>query len=446
MRKLTRGLAAILALAVLVLAGCGGTKGTDAPKTEQKNAEAPAPAKTVSLNFVFPVAVGGPAANLLEEFVKEFNAANPEIKVTPIFAGNYTETMTKVQAAKQGGDPADAAILLATDIFTLVDLDMIAPIDEYVKADKDGDAYIKDFLPALMLNSKLDGKTWSVPFQRSTVVLYYNKELFKAAGLDPEKAPKDWKELVEYGKKLTKADGSQWGLEIPSDGNPSWTFSSFFIQNGKTVVNEAGTETYFNAPEVVESLNFIKSLSEEHLIMPKGVIKWGDVPNDFITGKAAMIYHTTGSIGNIKSKMDPAKIGMAFLPAGKKYGTPGGGGNLYVMKSTPEKQAAAWKLVRFMTETERVAKWSEATGYVAARASAWETETMKKAVTAFPGYKVAKDHLQYADREIATHNNQQVLKALGDQLQAVVDGTKDAKSAMDEAQKNAEQILKPFKK
>lgn len=445
MSKFSRGLAAFLALTMLVVAGCSGaTKKEEAPKTEEKKAEAPA--KTVELNFVFPVAVGGPAATMLEGFVKDFNAASPNIKVTPIFAGNYTETMTKVQAAKQGGAAADAAILLATDIFTLVDMDMIVPIDDFIKADGDGDAYIKDFLPALMLNSKLDGKIWSVPFQRSTPILFYNKEAFKAAGLDPEKPPKDWQELVEFGKRLTKGDGTQWGLEIPSDGNPSWIFSAFFIQNGKTVVNEAGTETYFNAPEVVEALQFIKSLSEQHKIMPPGVIKWTDVPNDFITGKAAMIYHTTGSIGAIKGKMDAAKIGMAFLPAGKKYGTPGGGGNLYVMKSTPEKQAAAWKFVRFMTETERVAQWSVATGYIAARSSAWETETMKKAVAEFPGYKVARDHLQHADREIATHNNQQVLKALGDQLQAVVNGTKDAKSAMDEAQKQAETILKPFKK
>lgn len=442
MRKFTGGLAAILAL-TMVLAGCGGAK-TEAPKVEEKKVEAPA--KPVELNFVFPVAVGGSAATMLEDMVKEFNTANPTIKVTPIFAGNYTETMTKVQAAKAGGAPADAAILLATDIFTLVDMDLIVPVDEYLKADKDGDAYIKDFLPALMLNSKLDGKTWSVPFQRSTPVLFYNKELFKAANLDPEKAPKDWKELADFGKKLTKADGSQWGLEMPSDGNPSWIFSAFFIQNGKTVVNEAGTEVYFNTPEVIEGLDYIKSLSETHKIMPKGVIKWGDVPNDFITGKVAMVIHTTGSIGNIKSKMDPAKIGMGFLPAGKKYGTPGGGGNLYVMKSTPEKQAAAWKFTRFMTDTERVAKWSAATGYIAARNTAWETETMKKAVAEFPGYKVAKDHLQYADREIATHNNQQVLKALGDQLQAVVNGTKDSKTAMADAQKAADQVLAPFKK
>lgn len=439
MRKFVRGLAAALALSVVV-AGCGGSQQTEAPKTD-------APAKTVEIQFYYPVAVGGAAAKTIETMVDEFTAANPNIKVTPVFAGNYTETMTKVQAAKQGGTPADVTVLLATDIFTLVDTDMIVPIDEYIAADKDGKEYIADFLPSLMANSKLNGKTWSVPFQRSTPVLFYNKELFKAANLDPEKPPKNWTELVEYGKALTKADGSQWGVEIPSDGNPSWIFSAFFIQNGKNVVNEAGTEVSFNSPEVVEGLEFIQSLSKTHKIMPPGVIKWGDVPNNFAAGKTAMIYHTSGSIGAIKGKLDPAKWGAAFLPAGKKYGTPTGGGNMYVMKTgNQEKQDAAWKFVRFMTEPERVAKWTVDTGYIAARKSAYETKTLKDAVAALPAYKVAFDHLQHADREIAAHNNQAVLKALGDELQAVVNGTKDAKTAMAAAQSNAEKILAPFKK
>jgi sn-glycerol 3-phosphate transport system substrate-binding protein len=420
---------------MLAMAGCGGTKTTDEKKTD-----APAPAaKTVELNFYFPIAVGGAVQKNIETMVSDFNTANPTIKVTPVFAGNYQETMTKVQTAKP-----EVAVLQATDVFTLTDMDLVVPLDEMIKADKDGQAWINDFVPAFMSNSKLNNKTWSVPFQRSTVVLYYNKDLFQKAGLNPDQAPKNWNELVDFGKKLTK-DGV-WGVEIPSDGNPSWVFSSFFIQNGKNVVNEAGNEVAFNDPAVAEALAFIGSLGNTHKIAPPGVTKWGDIPNDFIAGKAAMIYHTTGSIGTIKGKMDPAKVGVAPLPAGKKFGSPTGGGNFYILKSTPEKQEAAYKFIKFMTETERVAKCSVDTGYIPARKSAAESKTWKDAVAAFPGYAGAVKAMEYADREIASHNNQQVLKALGDQLQAVVNGTKDAKTALEQAQKDAEAILKPFKK
>jgi len=439
MGKWTRSMAVVLTVAVLALAGCGGTK-TEEPKKTDTPAVV-APAQPVDINFYFPIAVGGQIQKDLEAMVTEFNAANPLIKVTPTYSGNYTETMTKVQTAKP-----EVAVLLATDIFTLVDMDLIVPIDDLVAADKDGKAYMDDMLPAFMANSKLNSKTWSVPFQRSTVVMYYNKDLFKAAGLDPEKAPANWDQLVDYGKKLTKADGSVWGLEIPSDGNPAWTFSSFFIQQGKNVVNEAGTEVSFNAPEVITALDFILALSKTHKIMPAGVIKWADIPNDFVAGKAAMIYHTTGSIGGIKGKMDPTKIGVAPLPAGKKYGAPTGGGNFYILKSSKEKQAAAWKFIRWMTDSERVAKWSAGTGYIPYRKSATETKTWKDAVAGFPGYGIAADALKYSDREMASHNNQQMLKVLGDQLQAVVTGTKDSKTAMEQAQKDADAVLKPFKK
>lgn len=436
MRKV---IASVLAASVLALAGCSTAKETTptpAPAGQQT------PAKTVELSFYFPVAVGGAAANALEAMVKEFNTANPNIKVTGNFSGNYTDTMTKVQASIQGGAPVDAAILLATDVYTLLDQKAIVAVDELAKADKDGQEYLNDFLPALMLNSKVDGKLWSVPFQRSVPVLFWNKETFQKNGI--KDAPKTWDELVTTAKALTK-DGN-WGVEIPSDGNPSWIFSAFSIQAGKSIVNENGTQVFLNTPENEKGIQFILDLAKTHKVMPAGVTKWGDVPNDFIAGKAAMIYHTTGSIGLLKSKMDPAKIGVAPLPAGVKPGAPTGGGNLYVFKSTPEKQAAAWKFVRFMTEPERLAQWSVTTGYIAPSNKAFATETMKKAVAEFPGYAVAKDALGVADRELATHQNQQVLKAYGDELQAVVNGTKDVKTALSAAQTNADKILAPFKK
>ena len=103
-----------------------------------------------------------------------------------------------------------------------------------------------------MLNSQTGGKTWGVPFQRSTIVLYWNKEAFKEAGLDPSKPPATWAEQVEYARKLTKRDGSgnvtQWGIEVPSSGFPYWLFQGFTTQNDVLLMNQAGTETYYDKP------------------------------------------------------------------------------------------------------------------------------------------------------------------------------------------------------
>ena len=94
-------------------------------------------------------------------------------------------------------------MLLSTDVFTLIDENAIVPLDGLADA-----AWFKDFYPAFMANGQIDGKTWSIPFQRSTIVLYWNKDAFKDAGLDPDKAPASWDEMVAMGKKLVKKDAS----------------------------------------------------------------------------------------------------------------------------------------------------------------------------------------------------------------------------------------------
>ena len=190
-----------------------------------------------------------------------------------------------------------------------------------------------------MMNSQTGGKVWGVPFQRSTVVLYWNKELFKEAGLDPNKPPATWNEMLAYAQKLTKRDGSgnttQWGIQVPSSGFPYWLFQGFTTQNGVELMNAAGDTTYYDKPEVIEALQFWVDLGRKHRVMPQGVVEWGTTPRDFFERKIAMMWTTTGNLTNVKNnaKFD---FGVAMLPAGKRRGSPTGGGNFYVFKkSTP---------------------------------------------------------------------------------------------------------------
>ena len=135
------------------------------------------------------MAVGGPIAKTIDGFAADFMKANPGIKVTPIYAGTYQETLVKALTAHKSGTPPVTSVLLSTDMFTLIDEDAIVPIDNFVKT-ADDKAWLNGFYKAFMMNSQTGGKTWGVPFQRSTVVMYYNKELFKEAGLDPNKPPR----------------------------------------------------------------------------------------------------------------------------------------------------------------------------------------------------------------------------------------------------------------
>ncbi len=394
--------------------------------------------------FYYPTAVGGPISQVIEGYAAEFNAANPDVKVTAVFAGGYADIYKAVDTAlKGGGQGPDVAIFLTTDMYSLIDNDYIIPLDDFIKAMPDGEAYLKDFFPAFLLNSQAFGQTWGIPFQRSTPVLYYNKTLFKENGLDPEKAPANWQELRDFAAKLTTPE--RWGLLIPSEGFPYWLFQGFAIGNGQNLVGEESNKVYFNTPSTVEALEYFANLSLKDGVMPKGIIKWGDTPADFWSGKAAMIYHTTGSLTNILKNAN-FEVGVGYLPAGKVgYGAPTGGGNLYILKSSPaEKQAAAWRWIQFLTTPEKQADWTVATGYIAARQAAWQTETLKKLVAEKPQYAVARDQLQYAAKELSTHRGSDVQRAFGLAVQAVLLGEKDAKTALDEAQATAEALLAEF--
>jgi len=401
------------------------------------------------VSFYYPVAVGGPITKIIDGLAADFEKENPGTKVKPIYSGSYQETITKALTAVKSGEPPVTAVILSTDIYTLIDEDAIVAFDDIVKT-ADDRAWIKSFYPAFMENSQTGGKVWGIPFQRSTIVLYWNKEMFKEAGLDPNRPPESWKEMLDYAQKLTKRDASgkvtQWGVQIPSSGFPYWLFQGLTTPNGVQLMNAAGTETYYDKPEVIEALQYWVDLSRKHKVHPEGIVEWGTTPKDFFEKKMAMMWTTTGNLTNVKNnaKFD---FGVAMLPASKRRGSPTGGGNFYIFaKTTPQQREAAVRFIKWVTSPQRAAQWGIDTGYVAVRPDAWETPVMKKYAADFPPATVARDQLQYAVAELSTHDNQRVTKALNDGLQAALTGTKTPEQAMKDAQREAERILRPYRK
>jgi sn-glycerol 3-phosphate transport system substrate-binding protein len=402
----------------------------------------------VEVPFFYPVAVGGPITKIIDGFAADFEKENPGIKLHPIYSGSYQESIAKALTAVKSGDPPVTSILLSTDMFTLIDEDAIVPFDDLVKTSEDR-KWLASFYPAFMENSQTGGKTWGIPFQRSTVVLYYNKEAFKEAGLDPNRPPETWKEMTEYAQKLTKHDASgnvtQWGVQIPSSGFPYWLFQGLAIENGVNLMNQAGTQVYYDKPEVIGALSYWVDLVNKYKVHPPGIVDWGTTPKDFFERRVAMMWTTTGNLTNVKNnaKFD---FGVAMLPASKQRGSPTGGGNFYIFKkSTPAQREAAFKFIKWVTTPERAAKWGIDTGYVAVRPEAWDTPVMKKYVEGFPVAAVARDQLKYAKAELSTHDNQRVTKALNDGLQAALTGTKTPEQAMKDAQREADRLLRSYK-
>ena len=401
----------------------------------------------IELTMYYPVAVGGALTEVVDGIVEKFEAENPDIDVTAIYAGNYNDARVKALAALKSGEPAQLSVMFSIDVHELRDLDAITAFDDLISTDEEK-AWLNSFYPALMENGQADGKTWAIPFQRSTIVMYYNKDAFREAGLDPEAPPTTWEELVEAGKKLTKKDANdnvdQWGAMIPSTGYPYWMFAALAKQNGEVLMNEAGNETYYDNPGLVEALEYWQSLGQTHNIMPNGVIEWGTLRQNFLEGKTAIMWHSTGNLTTVK---DNAKFdfGVAKLPGNKELGSPTGGGNFYIFKDTSdEEKAASLKLIKFMTSPENAAHWSKSTGYMGVSPAAYETETLSQYVEEFPPAAVARDQLEHATAELSTHEAGRVRKFLDDAIQAALTGQSSAQEALEDAQAQAKRVLKRY--
>ncbi|MFK7997687.1 MAG: ABC transporter substrate-binding protein [Granulosicoccus sp.] len=405
-------------------------------------------ALAVDLEFYFPVAVGGKAADTIQALTDEYLAANEGVNIDAVYSGSYGDTVTKALTASRGGKPPQLSVILSVDMFTLIDEDVIIPFDELVETAED-QAWLESFYPAFMANSQTGGKTYGIPFQRSTPVLYWNKEAFAEAGLDPDTPPANWEETVEMGKKLVQKDDSgnvtRWGVRIPSSGFPYWLFQGLTTQNNAILANAEGNQTNFDDPQVLEALEYLVALSTEHQVMAPGIVEWGATPKAFFEGQTAMMWTSTGNLTNVRENA-PFDFGVGLLPAKERYGAPTGGGNFYIFReSSDEQKQAAFDFVKWITAPEQAAKWSIATGYVAPSPAAWETEEMQAYAKDFPPALVARDQLEYAVAELSTYENQRVTGIFNDALAAAITGSKSPADALAEAQQQADAILKGYR-
>ncbi len=410
-------------------------------------AAAPAARAELELTLNFPVAVGGPITAIIDEYAKTYSEQTEGVTILPVYTGSYQDTITRTVTAFKGGNPPDMAVLLAVDTFTLYDEDMIVAISDLAQSDEEK-AWLASFYPAFLENGSIDGQLWGVPFQRSTPVLYWNKEAFAAAGLDPEVPPATWEEQVEFGKQLTLKDSAgnvtQYGVQIPTSGFPYWLFQGLTTQNDVILMNQDGNEVNFDDPKVVEALEYLVALSKEHGVMAPDIIEWGTTPQDFFQGRTAMMWTTTGNLTNVRNNA-PFEFGVAMLPAHVRRGAPTGGGNLFILHSDPEREQASLDFIRWLTTPENQADWSIKTGYVATSPAAWETPAMQEYASEFPPATVARDQLEFAVAELSTHENQRVTKVFNDGLQAAITGAAEPAAALATAQEEAMRILAPYR-
>lgn len=411
-----------------------------------------AEADKTTVQFYFPVQLGGAAAELIEQFAAEFESANPDIEIDAVFCGNYNDTLTKLTLALEGGDAPQLVILANGHLLTLLSMDALVCLDDYIAADG-GDELINDFYPAYMDSCIYSGSYYAMPFQRSVLAMYYNKDHFAAAGLDPEDPPKTWDELLEFGAKLTtrNEDGSidHWGVMIAN--NSGWAQQSMCISaspDSGNIFSSDGTEVYFDSEAVRAALQYALDLQAAGA-SPEGIIDEGMMPSSFIEGAVSMIAVSSGNLTNINNNVE-FDYGVCTMPAkATEMGASiAGGGNMFMIRSegsTQEEYDAAWKFMRYMTEPETQARWSVGTGYIASRVSAKETETMQAYFENLPQAAVMYDQLSSTFRETTVFANAEVNELFVNMFESVVLGESSIDDAVAFAQSEADYILSDYR-
>jgi sn-glycerol 3-phosphate transport system substrate-binding protein len=402
------------------------------------------------IDFFFPVPVQGRLSNEIQRLVTDFNTRHPDIHVTPSYTGTYDDTNLKTHAAIQAGHSPAVVLMSANFVREYVITGDAVSLDPFIKADGQTDEqYMDRFWPALRINAEEAGQVYGVPYQNSTPVLYYNKAAFQEVGLDPEHPPATWAEWVDAAKKLTKRDGTnttRWGLEIISSYDTlGWLVSGFAMSNGGQYYDQAwGGEVYYNQPSTLGAVTFLDDLVHKYKVMPEGVTDPNAAASAFFSGRAAMIVNSTGALSFVRDNMKQP-YGVAFIPRAIRNAVPIGGGSLIIPKgNSPEREKAAWTFINDMTSPAVSGGWSRFTGYFAPNRHAYELPEMKDYLAQHPDAKVALDQLQYAQPWFATYATVAVRKAMEDQVQSVLSGRTKPVDAVANAQKAADELLRPY--
>ncbi|HEX3348358.1 MAG TPA: ABC transporter substrate-binding protein [Acetobacteraceae bacterium] len=402
------------------------------------------------IDFFFPVPVQGKLSNEMQRIVEQFNTAHPEIHVTAVYTGTYDDTNLKTRAGVQAGHPPALTLMSANFIREYAINNDAIPLDDIiVKHGMKPADFLGLFWPALRDNATENGHVYGAPFQNSTPILYYNEAAFKEVGLDPDHPPATWQEWVDAAKKLTKRDGNnvtRYGVEMVTTYDTlGWLVSGYTMSNGGQYFNTAyGGEVYYNDPTTIGAVQFLDDLVHKHKVMPEGVTDANAVANAFFTGRAAMIVNSTGALSFVRDNMkQPFRV--AFIPRAMRNAVPIGGASLIIPRgNSPERQEAAWTLIQYLISPEIAGGWSRFTGYFAPRVAAYDLPAMRDFLAKNPDAKVAIDQIAFARPWFATFNTVAVRKALEDQVQAVLSGRIHAPEAMANAQKAADQILRPY--
>lgn len=375
----------LAALAAVAITGCGQDK------QAEKKASAPAKAQKVQIEY-WHVAAESFGGGTVKELVAEFNKKQDKIEVVEKYNPDMYKGLTQnLQAAMATGKKPEVVQMgysflnYAAENFKYTDL------NDLFKNAGDANFMQDNFLPnVLKLAQTEDGKQIGLPYSISVPVLYYNPEIFTKAGLDPEKPPRTWDEVVSAAAVIKdKANTMGFFMQEYAD---NWTQQALIESNGGQMLKKENGKYVagFDNPESAEAYQVIADMVKAgtglHATNEEGF-------QAYISGKLGMVCTTIGKRANFE-KSAKFNVKAAPFPAfkGKELKFPAGGNFIMCFSTDPEKQKAAVEFIKFLQAPASLAKWSTGTGYLPPRKGvADDPNGFKKLADENPNIRMALD-------------------------------------------------------
>ena len=416
------------------------------PTKEEKPAESKEP-----VTITFWHAMSGSRGEVVQDLVDTFNEKFPQYKVAPEYTGSYAETLTKALAAYKAGEAPTIVQVYEVGTQTMLDSDAIIPVYTMNQGEVDWNEVVEP----IRKYYSIDGNLYCMPFNSSTAMLYYNKDMFEKAGLDPEKPPTTWAEVEEYSKKIMEAGVAEGGFSM---GWPAWILEQMFAWHNQLYANNDNGRSGL-ATEMYVNSDFGKMvLSEWQRMAKEGVLVYGGrkyKANDpFLGQQFAFLFQSTSSLGGILKKAE-FKVGTAFLPRFEgdyeKGNSVVGGGCLWVMDTaTPEQQEAAWEFLKYTFSPERAVIWHKGTGYFPTSNTAYEMLKEEGWFEKEPNFATAFNQILSgndtpASRGVLLGPFVRIRDITGTAIEEIVVNGADVAETLDNAANESNQLLAEYK-
>ncbi|MBG9982403.1 ABC transporter substrate-binding protein [Aerococcaceae bacterium DSM 111020] len=351
--------------------------------------------------LVFWHAMGGTAGEALQKLVDQFNESQDEYIVNAQYQGSYDETLTKLRSTASGADVgADLVQVFELGTTFMIDSGLTVPVQEYV--DVSGFDLSK-LEPNLLSYFTIDGQLYSMPFNNSTPIMYYNVDAFNAAGI--EEIPDSLEEIIEIAPALVEGSDVSMAASMQIYG---WFIEQWMSKQQQPIFNNgngregAPTETVFGENGGMENILTKWKEGVDSGAMPN-VGRTGGQP-EFIAGQSAITLGSTASLRQILTEVDGRfEVGASYFPKVNDVDEGGvsiGGASLWMIETNDDvKKEGTWKFIEFLLSPESQAQWNVDTGYFPVNTDAHNEQVFKDNLAEFPQFQTAIDQLHDSSPE-----------------------------------------------